>query len=185
MANEKQTDNDVDLTQESADDSELVKKLRGEIRNRNQELQSEREARMTTQKQATFRELGIDPNKGVGKLFFESYSGDLDAESVKQAAEEYELPIGQQQNQQQEQQNQQQAEEDQQREQQKREDVTSNSKIDEASAGAEPSDSKTDPTQEGFKAFEETMQTTGSRDNAMAAHFGAKLQSALKERRSG
>lgn len=176
MANE--TEENVDLTQESPEDSDLVKKLRAEIKSRNTELQSEREARLTTQKQATFRELGIDPNKGVGKLFFQSYDGELDSESVKNAAEEYELPMGQQQ--QTQEQSQQESEQSQQQEQQRREDVNANSKIDTASAGATPADSKTDPTEAGFKAFDETMRSTGSRDNAMAAHFSAKLQESIK-----
>lgn len=173
-------DDNVDLTQESADDSELVRKLRREIRERNQRIQETEQAKTQLERQSLFKELGIDPSKGMGKLFAQAYDGEMTPEAVKAAAEEYELPLGTQQ-----------AQEPSTQDDsgQASESTTSvdpseqdaHRRADAASAGADPADTREDPTHKGFEAFEETMQTTGSRDQAMASHFSSKLAATLEQ----
>ena len=185
MTDNTATNNDnVDLTQESADDSELVRKLRREIRDRNQRLQETEQAKTEIERTSLFKELGIDPSKGMGKLFAQAYDGEMTTEAVKAAAEEYELPLGTQQAQ----------EPGEQSDSSDASESTSSvdpserdahRRADAASAGADPADTKEDPTHKGFQAFDETMQTTGSRDQAMASHFSSKLAATLEQHKRG
>lgn len=173
---------DVDLTQESPDDSELVRKLRREIKERNQRLQETQQAKTELERTSVFKELGIDPSKGVGKLFAQAYDGEMTPEAVKAAAEEYELPMGTQQ--------QPSTQDDSGQASESTTSVDPNEqdahrRADAASAGASPADTHEDPTQKGFEAFDQTMQTTGSRDQAMASHFSSKLAATLEQQKRG
>ena len=177
------TGNQEDLSQESPEDSDLVKQLRSEIRQRNERLTEAEQRAANLEKVTTFKDLGIDPNKGVGKLFFEAYQGEVTTDAVKAAAEEYELPLGEQQAPAQ-QQDQQASQQGQQKDSQPAAgEAQANSAMDAAAAGATPADGGEDPTVKGHEAFEQTMRTSGNRENAMAAHFGAKMAATLDQQR--
>jgi hypothetical protein len=169
---------DTDLTQPQDGDTDLVKNLRETIKS----LQSERDEataqRMQTEKRMAFKDLGIDPSKGVGKLFYENYDGELSVDAVKAAATEYEV-LGNQTTQTQQQQTQEQPVTQPQGQQSQQEQAAHAAINAAAEQGGTPNAGQ-DPTAKAWEAHGQTMQQTGSRDAAMAAHFGAKLQAAIE-----
>lgn len=169
------SENNEDLTQDTEGDSDLVKHLRSELRataglKKTASEAIERAAAL--EKQATFKELGIDPNEGVGKLFFDSYKGDADAAAIKAEAEKYSIPLGSE---------------------GEAETPSTNTPslaeqaahaaINRAAAGAGTPDVSVDPNKAGWEAHAQTLQATGNPDAAMAAHFGAKLHAAVQQKK--
>lgn len=166
-----------DLSVETEHDTDLVRQLRAELRNQAETRKQAETRAEQAEKRATFQTLGINPNQGVGKLFYEAYKGELTEDAVKAAAQEYELPIGPA--------------------------VTptdeapapttttqtvttpeeqaAHQAMNGAAAGATASTATVDPSKAGWDAYQAALQTTGSGETAMAAHFGAKLKAAAEE----
>lgn len=90
MPEEEQVDLD-ELTQENDGDDELVRTLRSRLREEAAGRKAAEADKAKAAKEAAFIKLGIDTSKGAGKLFYESYDGELTAEAVKATAESYEL----------------------------------------------------------------------------------------------
>lgn len=159
-----------DLTAEQDNDSDLVKHLRSELRERNN-LIAERDAALTTvQKQSAFRDAGINPNDGVGKLLFQAYEGDFDKTAVIEAAQQYGIsPEGSIPGEAQ-------AEEQAQRQ---ATEAAAHRQID--NAVGSPSDGAKDPTAVGQEAYAQTYTETGNAERASAAYFDAKLGAAVQE----
>lgn len=175
---------ETDLTQARDDDSELVQNLRATLRGVLDERDQERASRMKVEKRSAFKDLGIDPDKGVGKLFYENYDGELTVDAVKATAKEYGVldaaapqPDATQQTTSTEQPTQQQGSQPDPQQQ-------AHSAIDAAvNQGGNPEVVSSDPEAKAWEAHREVMSKTGSRDQAMAAHFGAKLQAAIEQGR--
>lgn len=168
---------DVDYTAETANDDDLVKRLRAEIRARDERLAEAEGRAKTAQKASTFRALGINPDKGVGKLFFNAYEGDLTEDAIKAAATEYEVTIGEPQAPP--------AETPAPTQQQTPApdpDAAAHAVMNQASAGAGPSGATpTSPDDAAWAAYHQTMNTTGNPDDAMANHFMAKFAAAAAQ----
>ena len=76
---------DQDLSQESAEDSDLVRRLRAEIKDRNSRLAEAETAR----RELAFVKAGIDTSSKLGQLFAKSFEGDVsDVEAIKAEAKE-------------------------------------------------------------------------------------------------
>lgn len=164
---------DNDLTAEQETDSELVKRLRAEIRERNT-LIADREAALTTvQKQNAFRQAGINPDDGIGKLLFQTYEGDFDKTAVIEAAQQYgispEGSLPEQTN-----------EAEVERERQQQVEAAAHQQIDNA-VGAPSDKGNADPTSVAQEAFATAMGTTGNTEKASVAYFDAKLAAAVQE----
>ena len=86
-----------ELTKESDDDTDLVRNLRKALKGQGRELKelrsSAEEALAKVQgfeAEKVFDAVGI-PKDGAGKLFRDTFKGDLDADAVRSAAQEYGL----------------------------------------------------------------------------------------------
>jgi len=157
-------------------DSDLVKKLRRVIRDQKQSVREATEAAETVRRESTFKELGLDPNAGMTKLFYETYKGDLTSEAVREAAQGYgllqpegeQVPAGE-------------GQEPQGNPQSQEQQVfnTMNSAV----AGSQPGDGEVDPVQRSQQVFKETYNKTGNSDEAMARVFADKLGTAVGQKK--
>lgn len=175
------TTTDEDLVQSQEGDSDLVKRLRAEIAARNEQLTEqstkiqEQDTRLADleakEQQATkaqlFDSLKIDVEAGPGKLLYDSYSGELEAEAVRSHAEAYGLlPEGESPG-------------------SESEEAEAHKVINRAAAGAATAPVNAETPQEVMREkAKEVYSQTGSRDNAMAAAFEAGLQKAAEQRKS-
>lgn len=169
-----QEDSNQQANVPEGEETDLVKHLRDQIKERDQMLSETQKRAVNAEKANAFQSVGIDPNSGVGRLFYENYDGDTTPDAVRQAAEEYQIPLdtdpagsggGT----------------DAATQQQNEADAAANAAIDRAAAGATPADSETtDPTEVGWNAHGRVMEETGNREAAMAAHFNAKVDAAMK-----
>ena len=76
---------DQDLSQDSAEDSDLVRRLRAEIKDRNTRLAEAESAK----RELAFVKAGIDTSSKLGQLFAKSFEGDVsDVEAIKAEAKE-------------------------------------------------------------------------------------------------
>lgn len=172
--NDSQTD---DLTAETEQDSDLVKRLRSELKQRDAAINEEREQRQRLERQTAFRDAGVDPTKGPGKLLYEAYDGEADAEAVKAKAKEYGLDLSTPTQQGQEQEDEVQDFTEQER--------TAMEQMDQAAQGGSPDRLPTDPSQAAHEAFDREMATSGSRKEAMAKSFNARMIAALEAQKKG
>jgi hypothetical protein len=170
-----QPDELEELLKESDDDTELVKRLRGLVKAKDAELKTANGELLETKRGTVFSQVGIDPAKGMGKLFAETYKGELTAEAVREAAKEYDLikettNAGS-------------------REQSRSGDNIGigNPDVDafnigrEVSVGSAGNFEGEDPAAFGREVYRETYQKTGNTDEAMAAMFGAKLAATIDQ----
>lgn len=163
--------------EESGQDSELVKNLRAEIKQRDAALAEERDQRTKLERQQAFRDAGVNPTKGPGKLLFEAYDGEADAEQVKAKAKEYGLDLSA-------------PDPDRGEEQEDKASYTEQERaameqMDQAGQGDSPASLPTDPAQAAHEAFDREMATSGSRKEAMAKSFNARMVSALEAQKKG
>lgn len=89
------TELEGDITEEHEDDTDLVRKLRSVAKDQgkglkaaNQQLEELQAKVESYEKSAIFDQVGI-PTEGSGKLFRDTFSGELDEAAVRSAAEEY------------------------------------------------------------------------------------------------
>lgn len=158
------------LSEPQDGDSELVRKLRQEIKDRDARL-SEKESELTTvTKESIFRAAGLDPNKGQGKLLFKAYDGDLSEDAIKAAAEEYGL-----------------IEPEPEVEPETHPDKQANQQIDTATRGAEASGIvQKSPTDVGQEAYDKVFRETGGDiEAASAARFAAKMAATQQAKKAG
>lgn len=157
-----------DITIETDNDDDLVKRLRQEIRDRDSRLKEVETAKSQLERKQTFQELGINPNEGTGALFFKAYDGELEADSIREEAEKYGIPI-----------------QSESQEQKMQEDASQHEKMNAASAGATPVAESPDPSKVAGERFDEVFSKTGNREEAMAQFFGTKLAQTLENRQRG
>lgn len=182
--------NTPDLTVEQDSDDDLVKTLRSKLR---EEQAGRREAETragTLERKDVFRDLGIDTQTGPGKLFFEHYSGELDADAVKQAAQEYSIPVGQESTQTDE--GQQTGDEGQQTPAtgtqppaQPHPDQQHHDELAAARAGAAGTGGLPDDKQRAQDKYEEAINSGRTNDEAMAGYFSERFNAAVEKRSRG
>ncbi len=175
--------NTPDLTAESDNDSDLVRQLRSALREEKSGRQ-ELESRLgQVEKRDTFRDLGIDTTKGPGKLFYEFYNGELTPEAVQQAATEYAIPVG----------TQEQSAEGEQGEQMpppqtpqtQHPDASGHAELNTARSGAAQTDALPDDRERAQERYTEAVNAGRTNEDAMATYFGERLTSALESRKRG
>lgn len=167
---------DTATTEDESQDSDLVKNLRAEIKQRDAALNEEREKRTTIERQQAFRDAGVDPKAGPGKLLFEAYDGPAEVDAVKAKAEEYGLDLSAPTPQ---------GEGGTQEEKYTDQERAAQQLIDEAAQGGSPDRLPEDPAQAAHEAFDRELATTGSRDKAMAKSFNARMVAALEAQKKG
>lgn len=164
---ESTNENIEELLQDSEGDSELVKKLRGVIRNQQKSVKEATEAAQKVQREQVFRTVGLDPNEGMSKLFYETYNGELSEEAVREAAQGYGLVQAQE-----EESSQNEATEEQLAAQREREAFNA---MNSALGGATPNDGSVDDGQQTQQVFKDVYSKTGNAEEAMAQVFADKL----------
>lgn len=163
-----------DKATDESQDSELVRKLREEIKQRDAALNEERQQRTTLERQQAFRDAGVDPSSGPGKLLFENFDGEATAEAVKNKASEYGLDLSAPSRQGQAEQ---QSVPDDER--------AAMQQMDRAASGNTPEALPESPSQAAHEAFDREMATSGSRREAMAKSFNARMIAALEAQKKG
>ena len=74
-------ENEVEDT-ENEQESSVLRALRRELKN----VKKERDELRGFQRTATFKEAGLDPNKGIGKAVARLYDGELDVDAIREFA---------------------------------------------------------------------------------------------------
>jgi len=156
-----------------SEDSDLVKRLRSEIKQRDDALTSERQQRTSIERQQAFMAAGVDPTEGPGRLLFEAYDGEANVESVRSKMEEYGLTSATPKS-----------------DSEEKPSYTDQERaamqlMDDAAKGEAPDGVPEDPQQAASTAFDREMNKTGSRDKAMAASFNARMIAKLEQQRKG
>lgn len=164
---ESTNENIEELLQDADGDSDLVKKLRGVIRNQQKAVKEATEAAQKVQREQVFRTVGLNPNEGLSKLFYETYNGELSEEAVREAAQGYGLVKPEEQQEQQEQATAEQLE-------RQREQEAFNA-MNSALGGAAPNDGSIDDGQQAQQVFKDVYSKTGNAEEAMAQVFADKL----------
>lgn len=160
-----------DTTTDPEQESELVRNLRKELEQQGAALSEERKQRKTLEKTNVFRDVGVDPTKGPGKLLFEAYDGPPEPDAVKAKAEEYGITLGAPAPDEGGGQGQPVASEQEQ---------AAMREMDRAGAGGNAERLPADPQQAAREAFDREYANTGSRDKAMAASFNARMIAKLE-----
>lgn len=166
---ESTNENIEELLQDSEGDSELVKKLRGVIRNQQKSVKEATETAQKVQREQVFRTVGLDPNEGMSKLFYETYNGELSEDAVREAAQGYGLVQTQEQE---EESNQNGATAEQLAAQREQEAFNA---MNSALGGATPNDGSVDDGQQTQQVFKNAYSKTGNAEEAMAQVFADKL----------
>lgn len=160
---------------ENQNESDLVKKLREEIKQRDAKLNEVETEFTTLKKKSAFSDLGINTESGVGRLFFESYNGDSDPEEIAKAVQDYGLdpsvlggstpaPTAPS--------------------EEKKDEAQQHAAIDAASSGSSGvGATDIDPSEKARQTYDKAFAETGNNETAMAAFFGSKLESAIEAKR--
>ena len=171
-----------DLTQPQESDSDLVKRLRQEIKNRDTAIAETSETAAEATKRAAFLEAGLSPSEGPAALLFKSYDGDVTPEAVKAAAEEYGIgtqPAAPPSTEEKLTEAQREAQAARQAEE------AAHQAMDSAAGGDAPDSSPPDITAAGRQAYAETLARTGDNDEAMAKQFEGMMGAAIQSQKQG
>lgn len=86
-ATQPEGNNDDELIQDQDDDTDLVKQLRAQLREKNSQLAETSQTAEQAAREAAFLKAGVDTNDGLGKFFFEKYDGEINPEVIAQQFE--------------------------------------------------------------------------------------------------
>lgn len=165
------SDQAPDIMEETPEDNDLVKKLRQEIRERDNRLKEVETAKSELERRTTFRDLGIKTDEGPGALLFKAYEGELSPESIRAEAEKYGIPL--------------EGMPAPAAQPQQSPDAAAHNAMNQASAGATPAAEAVEPAHFAQERYNEVLNKTGNPNEAMAQYFGAKLAQTLENRKRG
>lgn len=169
---------DIDYGQDQANDDDLVRRLRAEIRKRDERIEEVTWENSELAKATVFTKLGLDTSKGVGKLFFQAYEGDLTEDAIKAAGAEYDITFGED------------AAATAATTTQEtttpatppaNADAAAHAAMNQASAGASANGEGQTLDDKAWSSYHETMSKTGNAEAAMANHFQTKFLAAAEQ----
>lgn len=162
----------TDDPNDQGQDSELVRRLRQEIKDRDTQLAEERQLRQKTERENVFRSLNVPIDEGPGKLLYDSLEGhDVTAEAVKEKMEAYGLSFEPDT-----------GEEEEDPGASGQEQQEHGAMDDAAKAAGAAGDSSPTPQEQANAAAQQVFEETGDREKQMASWFAHKLDATVKER---